>query len=87
MKIKIGSCHDNTESHVYRAYRNASNNAAGVTRCQEFSGLVPSRVHLRTKVTPSLHLTYSKKRGEPGVGIEIDKYSLFSINISYSPIF
>ena len=36
-----------------------------------------SRVHLRTKVTSSLHLTYSKKRGKPGVGIEIDKYSLF----------
>ena len=29
-----------------------------------------SRKHLRTKVIPDLHLTYSKKRGKSGVGIK-----------------
>ena len=34
-----------------------------------------SRKLLRIKVTPDLHLTYSKKRGKPGVGMENEKYS------------
>ena len=29
------------------------------------------------KVNPDLHLTYSKKLGKPGVGIENVKYSLY----------
>ena len=36
-----------------------------------------SRKQLRIKITPDLHLTYSKKRGKPGVGIENDKHILF----------
>ena len=35
-----------------------------------------SRKLLRKKVTPDLHLTYSKNRGKPRVGIENEKYSL-----------
>ena len=31
---------------------------------------IPSRKHLRTKVTPDLHLTYIKKRGKSMVGIK-----------------
>ena len=44
------------------------------TKSQEF--FLPSRKPLRRKVTPDLHLTYSKKRGKPGVGTENEKYSL-----------
>ena len=36
-----------------------------------------SRKLLRIKVTPDLHLTYNKKWGKPGVGIEKEKYSLY----------
>ena len=32
---------------------------------------------LHIKVTPDLHLTYSKKWGKPGVGIENEIYSLY----------
>ena len=36
-----------------------------------------SRKHLRTKVTTDFHLTYSKKWGKSGVGIEIIKMDYF----------
>ena len=36
----------------------------------------PSRKLLRIKVPPDLHLTYSKKWGKRGVGIENDKIQL-----------
>ena len=36
-----------------------------------------SRKLLRIKVTPDLHLTYSKNGGKPGVGTENEKYSLY----------
>ena len=41
-----------------------------------------SRKHLRTKVTPDFHLTYSKKGGKSGVGIQLikmDNFQYFSI--------
>ena len=38
---------------------------------------VSSRKLLHIKVTPALHLTYIKKWGKPGVGIENKKYSLY----------
>ena len=37
-----------------------------------------SQKHLRTKVTPDLHLTYSKN-GKSGVGIQMIKSGNFSI--------
>ena len=42
----------------------------------------PSGKHLRTKVTPDFHLTYSKKWGKSGVGIKMikmDNFQYFSI--------
>ena len=36
-----------------------------------------SRKLLCIKVTPDLHLTYSKNEGNHGVGIENEKYSLY----------
>ena len=41
----------------------------------------PSGKHLRTKVTPDFHLTYSKKMGEFWVGIKMimDNFQYFSI--------
>ena len=38
---------------------------------------LPSRKLLRIKVTPDLHVTYSKNGGNLGVGIENEKYSLY----------
>ena len=41
-----------------------------------------SRKHLRIKVTPDFHLTYSKKWGKSGVGIKMiksEKFPFFSI--------
>ena len=37
----------------------------------------PSGKHLRTKVTPDFHLTYSKKWGKSGVGIKMIKMDNF----------
>ena len=42
----------------------------------KFKKRLASRKLLRIKVTPDLHLTYSKHGGKPGVGIENEKYSL-----------
>ena len=39
--------------------------------------IYPSRKHLRTKVTPDFHLTYSKKWGKSGVGIKMIKMDNF----------
>ena len=36
----------------------------------------PSGKHLRTKVTPDFHLTYSKKWGKSGVGMKMIKMEL-----------
>ena len=41
-----------------------------------------SRKHLRTKVTPDFHLTYSKNGGKSGVGIKMIK----GVNFRYFSI-
>ena len=43
------------------------------------ANLYTARKHLRTKVTPDLHLIYSKN-GEPGVGIKTIKTMFFDIS-------
>ena len=44
--------------------------------------LLSSRKHLRTKVTPDFHLTFSKNGGKSGVGIKMIK----SYNLQYFSI-
>ena len=41
------------------------------------ANLYTARKHLRTKVTPDLHLIYIVKMGKPGVGIKIIKNDIF----------
>ena len=40
---------------------------SGTSACDTSSGIPSSRKHLRTKVTPDLHLTYSKNGGNLGL--------------------
>ena len=58
----------------------ANSKTSGLMNCS--LSKVTSRKHLRTKVTPDIHLTYSKNGGKSGVGIKMikmDNFQYFSI--------
>ena len=58
----------------------ANSKNSGLMNCS--LSKVTSRKHLRTKVTPDIHLTYSENGGKSGVGIKMikmDNFQYFSI--------
>ena len=63
-------------------YGNTTKHRTWLVTVYQITAGMASRKHLRTKVTPDFHLTYSKNGGNSGVGIEIiimDNFQYLSI--------